>query len=161
MRKLVLLLLILPCAVGAQDELPSWYKNVLKQGDPDSLHAYVSIEGNCPFTTDEAINEIGKEFVRARLKYLSAGIGSAKVYLNVTIACIHVQLSDNNYVGYAAFTTVNFGSIKELVQLPILIDKPHIRWAMAPEDEPEYVMKIVNEAVADALTDYIRTNHDL
>ena len=155
-----LFLLISWQAASAQESLPDWYVESLKQNAvPNALGYYLSVHSECPLTKDAIAQSIEQEFVRARIKMLNE-FALEKVYLDVGVVCSEITTGETK-LGYSWHASIHFGSMTAHDGIPILYDRSYDRYGVVSVESMDAMMTHFNKGIAGALTDYLKANFDL
>lgn len=152
MKSFLFFITILFAAFSAQAGEYPW----LKQNNPNSLGLFTTIEGNCPFSTEEINSRIEGEFLRARIKPTK----DLLMNLNVEVLCLMTKNNGGQQQGYAVRTNMRFGTNKLIYgDVNVQYDEPQFNILLvAGRDNKKYIIDSITNNASDAITEYLREN---
>lgn len=131
-------------------------KEWMKQDNPNELGTFTSVlSSDCSITSEELTQTVEGEFLRARIK----PIVTTSLHLTVELICINVESGSGSPLGTAMYYRVDFGKMKD-GSFVNYDSGSYGNLMVAGKNGKQYQLDSVRNAVAKALTDYLKANFE-
>jgi len=153
MNRTILLCALLTVSFSVMAE-PFWW---MKKDDHNTLGLFVHAGSQCPFNKLDLKKAVEGEYLRARIK--PSELLAEPLLLQVTTACLKLNLEGGIYMGYAMHNDVYFTTSIDTQKTWLRYDdRSYGGMYMTGSQAKAYMLNQVQDDVSEALTDYLKAN---